>query len=283
MFDDTFAGTIFFSSAEESERGTKMPKRIATSTTNPEENEAEAVPSAQAVSITYVEWTLRLPSNFQVDVRRNQNTVRLNAIGTSISDGPERVYLFQDILHFTGTTSTFLVIVIRTPTGVIRVVWHGSDIIIEFRYCLTPTGYIRWHTEAQFECLPNPTSIDCFGLGTNSLQLQHAWRNYVIRFCEGYPLVVIPMCEYLMLNLAFLREDPVLQRARERASTENEIHARSPITPSLSVSSDENATENEHNWNEWAEYDSTASEYERENTLSEHENDGSNASDSSTN
>lgn len=181
--------------------------------------------------ISTVEWSLRLPSNFNAELRHNMTAIALGWRATWMENGLEKVAFRNGNLIFTGTTATLAAIAIRVPSGLIRIIWFGTDLIVEYKYLLTTTGYVKWYEEPNFENLPNPTFIDCYGELANLLTLRHHNKNYVIRLYPDYPLVVVPQFEYLLLQLAHLRDDPISYRGREREIAEEAERIFSPRTP----------------------------------------------------
>lgn len=231
------------------------------------ERDYESIP--RTPELYTVEWCIFLPPLFDVELRRDMFTVEVGPRAVLLGNGLERVSLERGKLKFVGTSETFATVAIRLPTGLIRIIWFGTDLVIEFKYLLTSTSYVRWNTEPQFENLPSPSFIDCLGPRTSLLTLRHADENYAMRTLGDYPLIVVPQREYLLLYLAQLRDNPILFRENalpnEGVTTDLTFSPRTPLhePPNIEEDDTDRALEIaavEHVWDHWFERDSGAVE-----------------------
>lgn len=137
----------------------------------------------------------------------------------------------------------------RLPTGLIRVIWFGTDWIIDFKYLLASTSYVRWNTEPQFENLPNPSFIDWYGPQTSLLTLRHANENYAMRMLVDDPLVIVPQRETTN-HSAQLRDDSNLFRGTDEPdeieSTDQPFSPRTPLYKPSNVEEDDDTNHSLH-------------------------------------
>lgn len=63
------------------------------------------------------------------------------------------------------------------------------------------------------------------------LMLKHSGINYMVRMFDNYPVIVVPQLEGMLLRLAWLLDDPVYRRARERGERASSIRPLTPHTP----------------------------------------------------
>lgn len=186
-----------------------------------------------------MEWSLRLPTDFEAEWRRNRDVVSLTQTPVIFGDGMERVVFANGHLIFRGTERTLLGLVIRLPMGILRIVWCGTDLIVEFNYLLTTKGYVRWYAGPESNEMPAATFIDCYGQPTGLLTLRHANNNYVVRIYPEYPPVVIPQREYLMVQLGFLRENSAMYGNSAQNTAGSLRRQYTPRTPSRSPSANQ--------------------------------------------
>lgn len=227
-----------------------MSWRVTSSTDEIEKTESDFYDESRERGINSVEWILRLPTDFGADLRQNTSAVSLTPMPILLGSGVERVAFMNGYIIFQGTERSWAALVIRLPMGVLRIIWSGVDLIVEFNYLLTPAGYVRWYTGREFNEMPTATFIDCYGQPTSTLAIRHGDNNYVVRIFPDYPPVVIPQREYLMVQLSLLRDDPALYGRRTQLRRRRPQRALTPRTPSPTPP--ENRSEN----------DSTVSEYE---------------------
>lgn len=177
---------------------------------------------------------------------RNENAFDVGRNGLRIAESGERAIFRNNLLRFMGTTATRLSLSIRVPAGNMRVLWNGGDLAVDNRYLLTEDVFAVRYTPYPGQNYPPVIFIDCFGQREARLHLRHYENVYVLRFESDYPVAVLPMSEYLMVQLSLLRDHRISAHNRRIVNTRERERPFTPITPPLPRNRHQSGREDEY-------------------------------------
>lgn len=166
---------------------------------------------------TTITWQLNLGTVFEVTLAAGVRMFGIGRHGMRIAPTGERAVFSNDTLRFTGSTATWLSLSFRVPAGNVRILWDGSDLIVEGRYLLADDAFAIRYQPTEIRHPPPVSFIDCFGPRESRLHMRHHNSVYVLRFESDYPVMVVPMSEYLMLQVSWLRDQRAAVQRRHRA------------------------------------------------------------------
>lgn len=216
---------------------------------------------ARPENVPLVKWRLFVASVAEARLSRNGNSINLHANETIFGANGECISFNDMAIMFSGNTNTYLYMIIRLPTGALRVVWDGRDLILDEKYRIAPDEFTIWSRNHRVAERPVPYFIELFGQRSDRLLLTTAHRDYMVRCERDYPAVVLPMDEYRMTQLTMLRdfsEDHIITAAprrrrvagrNRRGSMESHLSPRTPPFPDCNsscviVDDDDDRTDN---------------------------------------
>lgn len=195
---------------------------------------------------TTISWQLNLGTAFEVTLAAGVRMYDIGRHGLTIAPTGERAVFSNNALTFTGTSVTWLALSIRVPAGNIRILWDGSDLVIDGRYLLADDAFAIRYRPIEQRPPPPVIFIDCFGQSESRLHMRHHNCVYVLRFESDYPVMIVPMSEYLMLQVSWLRDQRAsIQRHRRGPLSSNEP-TFSPRTPSTVDTESETESDMDH-------------------------------------
>lgn len=178
-------------------------------------------------------WRINLVTASEVTLVRGENAFDVGRTGCRIAESGEQAIFSDNLLRFMGTTASRLSLSIRVPAGNMRVLWNGEDLVIDNRYLLAEHMCAIRYTPVLALDYPPVIFIDCFGQREARLHLRHYDNEYVLRFESDYPVAVLPMSEYLMVQLSLLRDHRISAQNRRIMHTRQRERPLSPCTPPL--------------------------------------------------
>lgn len=180
---------------------------------------------------TTVVWRIYLDTAFEVTLVRDTNAYDVGRNGIIIAETGEKATFDDNMLRFVGNTASRLSLSIRVPAGNMRVLWNGEELVIDNRYVLTEDQYAIRYTPFSREGYPPVIFIDCFGQREARLHLRHYDNVYALRFESDYPVSVLPMSEYLMVQLSILRDHRISAQNQRIQNARGRERPHTPCTP----------------------------------------------------
>lgn len=162
---------------------------------------------------------------------QDENAFEVGRSGLRLAESGERATFSDNLLRFMGTTATKLSLSIRVPAGNMRVLWNGDELAIDNRYMLAENLFAIRHSPISASGYPPVIFIDCFGQREARLHLRHYDNVYVLRFESDYPVSVLPISEYLMVQLSVLRDHRIAAQNQRIERGRGRERPLAPCTP----------------------------------------------------
>lgn len=182
---------------------------------------------------TAIAWQMDLGTVFEVNLAAGVRMYNIGGHGMRIAPTGERAVFSNDVLRFTGTTATWLALSIRVPAGNIRILWDGSDLVVDGRYLLAKDFFAIRYRPVERRHPPPVIFIDCFGPRESRLHMHHHDNVYALRFESDYPVMVVPRSEYLMLQVSLLRDQRAAIQRHHHGRPASREHAHTPRSPPI--------------------------------------------------
>lgn len=188
-------------------------------------------------------WRVYFAALVEVRVTRGVRTMDIGIEEMVVGPNDERMSFTDGTVNFIGNERTFIHMVIRLPTGAIRVVWENNAIHIDDRYRLSAEGFTAWPQPENVHARRAPVLyIELFGRRATRITIEHSEIEYMIRCEPDFPAIVMEMEQYMQLALSLLRDFELDVRDRRQSRTRRQLRrlrrripersrSRTPLSP----------------------------------------------------
>lgn len=166
---------------------------------------------------------------------------RVGVVETIFGPTGERISFDRETTTFYGHPDTDLWMIIRLPTGALRIRWIGDELIVDDRYLMTCCELVTWRLQPDVpEERTAPYYIELFGHRSEHFHIHHGVNVYVIRCERDYPATVMLVEQYNAVSLTILRDHRISQlrntarlrqRDGQRQQTTSENESSRASTP----------------------------------------------------
>lgn len=198
-------------------------------------------------------WKIHLTSLAEVRVSQGARIQYIGAAQTIFGSGGERISVKDMTLFFYGDECTHLCMILRLPTGALRITWREDELCIDEKFRITPGDFtVHSRRPPNRGEPPVPYFVEFFGQRSEKMQICHAGNTYMVRSERDFPAVVMPYDQYCSMGLSLLRdfhgnqqstaENPLYRmgRRRRRGSFPSVLSPRTPLSsPNISSESNE--------------------------------------------
>lgn len=169
-------------------------------------------------------WRIHFAALVEVRITRGTRTLDIGIEEMVIGPNDERVSFDDAVVSFIGNERTCIHMVVRLPTGALRIAWESNSLRIDDRYRLSAEGFTSWPCPEDLRTRRAPILyVELFGRRATRVAIEHAANEYMVRCEPDFPAVVMEMEQYSQLALSLLRDFELDIRDRRQSRTRRQL------------------------------------------------------------